>query len=44
MSIVSGGIACIAGTVLIALAVPSLLRYDAERVRAERRAEEAAAA
>jgi MFS family permease len=28
-SIVSGGLACIAGTALIALAVPALLRYDA---------------
>jgi MFS family permease len=28
-SIVSGGLACIAGTVAIALAVPALLRYDA---------------
>lgn len=29
-SIVSGGLACIAGTVLIALAVPALIRYDAQ--------------
>jgi MFS family permease len=28
-SIVSGGLACVAGTVLIALAVPALIRYDA---------------
>jgi hypothetical protein len=29
-SIVSGGLACVAGTVLIALAVPALIRYDAK--------------
>ena len=29
LSIVSGGLACIAGTVLIALAVPAFTRYDA---------------
>jgi hypothetical protein len=28
-SIVSGGLACIAGTVVVALAVPALIRYDA---------------
>jgi MFS family permease len=28
-SIVSGGLACVAGTVLIALAVPAFIRYDA---------------
>jgi MFS family permease len=28
-SIVSGGLACIAGTVLVALAVPAVIRYDA---------------
>jgi MFS family permease len=28
-SIVSGGVACVAGTVLIALAVPAFIRYDA---------------
>jgi MFS family permease len=28
-SIVSGGLACVAGTVVIALAVPALIRYDA---------------
>ena len=32
-SIVSGGLACIVGTVVVALAVPALLRYDA-RARA----------
>jgi MFS family permease len=30
-SIVSGGLACIGGTVLIALAVPAFIRYDARR-------------
>jgi hypothetical protein len=28
-SIVSGGLACVAGTVLVALAVPAFIRYDA---------------
>jgi MFS family permease len=28
-SIVSGGLACVAGTVVVALAVPALIRYDA---------------
>ena len=28
-SIVSGGLACVAGTFLIALAVPAFIRYDA---------------
>ena len=32
-SIVSGGIACIGGTVLVALALPALVRYDARRPR-----------
>ncbi len=32
-SIVSGGIACVVGTVLVALAFPALLRYDARRPR-----------
>jgi MFS family permease len=32
-SIVSGGIACVAGTFLCALAFPALLRYDARRRR-----------
>ena len=32
-SVVSGGLACVAGTVVIALAVPALIRYDA-RARA----------
>jgi MFS family permease len=30
-SIVSGGLACMAGTVLIALAVPAFIHYDAHR-------------
>jgi MFS family permease len=30
-SIVSGGLACVAGTLLVALAFPALLRYDAKR-------------
>jgi hypothetical protein len=28
-SIVSGGLACVAGTFVVALAVPALLQYDA---------------
>jgi hypothetical protein len=35
LSIVSGGVACIAGCVAIAFAIPELLRYDAEAVRAD---------
>jgi MFS family permease len=31
LSIVSGGLACVAGTALVALAVPALIRYDAAR-------------
>jgi MFS family permease len=34
-SIVSGGIACIAGCIAIALAIPQLLRYDAKATRAD---------
>jgi MFS family permease len=30
-SIVSGGLACVAGTLLVALAFPALIRYDAKR-------------
>ena len=30
LSIVSGGLACVAGTVLVALAVPAFIRYDAK--------------
>jgi hypothetical protein len=30
-SIVSGGVACVAGTFLVALALPALLRYDARK-------------
>jgi fucose permease len=33
-SVVSGGLACIAGCWLFVAAVPALLRYDAERARA----------
>jgi MFS family permease len=32
-SVVSGGIACVAGTVLAALALPALVRYDSRRPR-----------
>jgi len=32
-SIVSGGLACVAGTIAIAVAFPALLRYDARRPR-----------
>jgi MFS family permease len=34
-SIVSGGIACVAGCALLALAIPQLLRYDAKATRAD---------
>ena len=34
-SIVSGGIACVAGCLAIALAIPQLLRYDAKAKRAD---------
>jgi MFS family permease len=34
-SIVSGGIACVVGTVVIALALPALVRYDARRPHAD---------
>jgi hypothetical protein len=30
LSIVSGGLACVAGTFLVALAVPAFIRYDAK--------------
>ena len=33
-SVVSGGVACVAGTIVIALALPALLRYDAKRPHA----------
>jgi MFS family permease len=33
-SIVSGGIACVAGTILAALTLPALVRYDSRRPRA----------
>jgi MFS family permease len=32
-SIVSGGVACVVGTVLVALALPALVRYDSRRRR-----------
>jgi hypothetical protein len=32
-SIVSGGIACIAGCVALALAIPALLRYDSRAAK-----------
>ena len=38
LSVVSGGLACIGGTLAIAALVPALLRYDAHRQRAERQA------
>ena len=31
-SVVSGGVACVAGVALILIAFPALLRYDAEEV------------
>jgi hypothetical protein len=34
-SIVSGGIACVAGCAAIALALPQLLRYDAKATHAD---------
>ena len=43
-SVVSGGLACIAGSLVIALLLPALLRYDASEARAARRAREAAGA
>ena len=33
ISIVSGGVACVVGTLLVALAFPALLRYDSRRPR-----------
>jgi hypothetical protein len=33
LSIVSGGIACVAGTILVALALPALVRYDSRKRR-----------
>jgi MFS family permease len=32
-SIVSGGLACVAGTILVALALPALVRYDSRKPR-----------
>lgn len=43
-SIVSGGVACIAGSIALAFALPALWRYDARSARAERRARDDAAA
>ena len=34
VSIVSGGVACVAGTIAVALAIPALARYDAKAARA----------
>ncbi len=34
-SIVSGGLACVGGTVLIGLMLPALLRYDSRRPHAD---------
>jgi MFS family permease len=34
LSVVSGGILCVAGTIAIALALPALVRYDAKAARA----------
>ena len=42
-SVVSGGLACIAGIALVALAFPALIRYDADRHVAEPEPEPAAA-
>lgn len=42
-SVVSGGVACIVGSLAIMGLVPALARYDAHRARAERVAREAAA-
>jgi hypothetical protein len=42
--VVSGGLACVAGVGLVALAFPSLMRFDSERATAEQqRLREAAA-
>ena len=35
LSIVSGGIACVAGCIAIAMAIPQLVRYDAKAARAD---------
>lgn len=43
-SVVFGGIACIAGSLLITVALPALLGYDAHRARRERIARDMAAA
>jgi MFS family permease len=43
-SIVSGGVLCVAGTALLALLLPQLMRYDARAGRARKLAEEEARA
>jgi MFS family permease len=43
-SIVSGGVLCVAGTVLLSLLLPQLIRYDGREGLARKRAEEAARA
>jgi MFS family permease len=43
-SVVSGGLACLAGVGLVALAFPALVRYDAEEAEAEMAARNAVAA
>jgi hypothetical protein len=42
-SLVSGGLLCVAGTAVLALALPQLVRYDARAGLARKRAEEEAA-
>ncbi len=43
-SIISGGVLCVAGTALLALLLPQLIRYDGREGRARKRAEEEARA
>jgi MFS family permease len=43
-SIVSGGVLCVAGTALLSLLLPQLIRYDAREGLARKRAEEEARA
>jgi MFS family permease len=43
-SIVSGGVLCVAGTALLSLLLPQLIRYDARAALARKRAEEEARA
>jgi hypothetical protein len=42
-SVVSGGVACLAGIAVVALAFPALVRYDADRYTAAPEPEGAAA-